>query len=107
MPKPKAYDSTSSQQLIRVRQQLTAISAKKQCQRCRILKATRERKKQRRMGRDPVPSSPPASETAALPEAEELEEIEESLPTRAEVNWDEASTDGEESEEELEMTGRR
>ena len=27
------------------------------------------------------------------------------MPARAEVHWDEASTDGEESEEELEMTG--
>ena len=26
------------------------------------------------------------------------------MPARAEVHWDEASTDGEESEEELEMT---
>ena len=30
--------------------------------------------------------------------------MEESLPARAEVHWDEASTDGEESEVELEMT---
>ena len=50
------------------------------------------------------PPPPPASETAALPEAEELEEVEESLPARVEVHWDEAITEGEESEEELEMT---
>ena len=57
------------------------------------------------MERNPAPPPPlPASETAALPEAEELEEVEESLPARAEVHWDEASTEGEESEEELEMT---
>ena len=58
------------------------------------------------MEKNPAPPSLPASEseTAALPEAEELEEVEESLPARAEVHWDEASTDGEESEEELEMT---
>ena len=54
---------------------------------------------------------PPTSETTALPEAgyyleEELEEEEESLTAKAEVHWDEASTDGEESEEESEMTGR-
>ena len=30
--------------------------------------------------------------------------MEKSLPARAEVHWDEASTDGEESEEELKMT---
>ena len=58
------------------------------------------------MEKNPAPPSPPASEseTGALPGAEELEEVEESLPARAEVHWDEASTDGEESEEELEMT---
>ena len=52
----------------------------------------------------PTPLPPPPSETTALPEAVELEGVEESLPARAEVHWDEASTDGEESEEELEMT---
>ena len=57
---------------------------------------------ERNLALPPPPAS--ESETAALPEAEELEEVEESLPTRAEVHWDEASTDGEESEEELEMT---
>ena len=56
------------------------------------------------MERNPAPPPPPASETVALPEAEELEEVEESLPARAEVYWDEAGTDGEEAEEELEMT---
>ena len=58
------------------------------------------------MERNPAPPPPPASEseTAALPEDEELEEVEESLPARAEVHWDKASTDEEESEEELEMT---
>ena len=56
----------------------------------------------------PLPASEPAS--AAPPEAgyyleEEVEdsEEEESLTARAEVHWDEASTDGEVSEE-LEMT---
>ena len=52
----------------------------------------------------PTPPPPPPSETTALPEAVEIEEVEESLPARAEVHWDEASTDGEELEEELEMT---
>ena len=52
-----------------------------------------------------------ASEAAAPPEAgyyleEELGREEESLTARAEIHWDEASTDGEESEEELEMTGQ-
>ena len=56
-----------------------------------------------------APPSPPASETAAPPEAgyylkEELEEEEEPLDARAEVYWDEANTDREESEGELEMT---
>ena len=72
----------------------------------RILKATREKNKQRRIERNTASPPSPASEseTAALPEDEELKEVEESLPARAEVHWDEASTDGEESEEELEMT---
>ena len=58
------------------------------------------------MEKNPAPPFLPASEleTAALPGAEELEEVEESLPARTEVHWDEASIDGEESEEELEMT---
>ena len=58
-----------------------------------------------------APPPLPASEPAVPPEAgyyleEELEgsEEEESLTARAEVHWDEASTDGEVSEEELEMT---
>ena len=74
----------------------------------RHIKATREIKKQRRMERYLAPLPLPASEPAAPPEAgyylEELEEEGESLTARAEVHWDEASTDGEESEEGLEMT---
>ena len=43
------------------------------------------------------------------PRDQEPEEEEESWQTaaRAEVHWDDASTDGEEPEEELGMTGRR
>ena len=37
-------------------------------------------------------------------EAKELEEVEESLPARAEVHWYEAGIGGGKSEEELEMT---
>ena len=63
------------------------------------------------MGRNSVPPPRPASETAASPEAGyylegELEEEEESLSAMAEAYWDGASTDGEESEEVPEMTGR-
>ena len=57
-----------------------------------------------------TPPPPPASETAAPPEAGyylegEFEEEEESLTARVEVHWGEASTDGEELEEELEGDG--
>ena len=56
-------------------------------------------------GEELGPAPSPASETAVgYHLEEELEEEEESLTARAEVHWDEASTDGEESEEELEMT---
>ena len=65
-----------------------------------------ERKKSSDEWRETRPRPPHASATAA-PLEEELEEVEESLPARADVHYDEASTDGEESEEELEMTGRR
>ena len=67
--------------------------------------------------RNSAPPPPPTSETASrsedAPEYFSEEEEEESLlhsqtamatATRAEVHWDEASTDGEESEEGLEMT---
>ena len=72
--------------------------------------------RQHTLGEELGPDPQPASDTAAPPEAgyslkEELEEEEEFLlhprtAARAEVHWDEASTDGEESEGELEVTGR-
>ena len=71
-----------------------------------MLKATGAKKKQWRVERN-LPTPPPAaSKTAAQQEAgfpheEELEEVEESLPARAEAHWDVVSTNGEQSEEEL------
>ena len=80
----------------------------KQHRHLKHLKAKRE--KQRHTERNSASLPLPAFETATPPEAlEELEEEEEFLmylqpATRAEVYWDVASTDDEESEEELEMT---
>ena len=87
------------------------------------LKTLRERKRERRMERNSVsvPLAPPlpASETTTPSEPEyskeEHEEVKESLlrwqtaASLRDVHWDEQRTDGEseeESEEELEMTGR-
>ena len=78
----------------------------------KVLHTTKSRKKEKEAATyGELGPAPPlaASEIAAPPEAryyleEELEEEEEYLTARAEGALDEASTDGEESEGELEMT---